>query len=130
MVMLWLSSLMVAGVWIEGLYLATQVVNKAGHQDIRNMIGEQKLILNDLLIIMQNYASDDKFAAMLEDYKEIKKQYDKVSITYEIGDPETIEIDGMLMVVENETSTIDMSDEILSEIIDVTEKIRNKHLKI
>lgn len=125
-----LSSLMVAGVWIEGLYLATQVVNKVDHVDIRNMIGEQKLILNDLLIIMQNYASDEKFAGMLEDYKEIKKQYDKVSITYEIGDPETIEIDGMLMVVQNETSTINMSDETLSDIIDVTEKIRNKHLKI
>ena len=59
-----LSSLMVAGVWIEGLYLATQVVEKAKHADIRNMIGEQKLILNDLLIIMQNYSSDDKFAVI------------------------------------------------------------------
>ena len=125
-----LSSLMVAGVWIEGLYLATQVVDKVDHEDIRNMIGEQKLILNDIIIIMQNYTSDDKFAALLEDYKEIKKQYDNVSITYQIGEPETIEIDGMLMVVQNESSTINMSDETLSEIIDVTEKIRNKHLKI
>ncbi len=125
-----LSSLMVAGVWIEGLYLATQVVNKVDHADIRNMIGEQKLILNDLMIIMQNYASDEKFAGILEDYKEIKKYYDEVSITYEIGDPETIEIDGMLMVVQSESSTITMSDETLSEIIDVTERIRNKHLNI
>ncbi len=125
-----LSSLMVAGVWIEGLYLATQVVEKVDHADIRNMIGEQKLILNDILIIMQNYASDDKFASILEDYKEIKKEYDKVSITYVIGEPETIEIDGMLMVIQNESSTIEMSDETLSSIIDVTEKIRNKHLKI
>lgn len=125
-----LSSLMVAGVWIEGLYLATQVVNKVDHPDIRNMIGEQKLILNDLLIILQNYTSDDKFAVVLEDYREIKKYYDQVSISYEIGDPETIEIDGMLMVVQNESSTITMSDETLSKIIDVTEKIRNKHLKI
>jgi hypothetical protein len=125
-----LSSLMVAGVWIEGLYLATQVVNKANHRDIRNMIGEQKLILNDLLIIMQAYESDEKFAALMEDYREIKKHYDEVSITYEIGDPETIEVDGMLMVVQNESSTISMSDETLLKIIDVTEKIRNKHLNI
>lgn len=125
-----LSSLMVAGVWIEGLYLATQVVNKAKHEDIRNMIGEQKLILNDILIIMQNYAQDEKFASILEDYKEIKKYYDNVSISYQIGEPETVEIDGMLMVVQNETSTIKMSDETLSEIINVTERIRNKHLNI
>ncbi len=125
-----LSSLMVAGVWIEGLYLATQVVDKANHADIRNMIGEQKLILNDILIIMQAYESDEKFAGILEDYKEIKKQYDNVSISYQIGEPETIEIDGMLMVVQNESSTITMSDETLSQIIEVTERIRNKHLNI
>ncbi len=125
-----LSSLMVAGVWIEGLYLATQVVNKVDHADIRNMIAEQKLILNDLLIIMQNYSADSNFAVMLEDYAKIKLFYDEVSITYEIGDPETIEIDGMLMVIQNETSTISMSDETLSKIIDVTKEIRNKHLNI
>ena len=92
--------------------------------------GEQKLILNDILIIMQGYASDEKFATVLADYKEIKKYYDDVSISYQIGDPETIEIDGMLMVVQNESSTITMSDETLSQIIDITERIRNKHLNI
>lgn len=125
-----LSSLMVAGVWIEGLHLATQVYGKTDHPDIRNMIGEQKVILNDLIIILENYTSDPMFADLLEDFHTMKKIYDDVEITYIMGEPETVEVDGMLMVVQNETTNIDMSDEVLASIIDVTETIRNKHLNI
>lgn len=123
-----LSALMVAGVWIEGLYLATQVMDKTGDPELKDMIGEQKTILNDLLIILNNYRQDDRFAALISDYNEIKEAYDRVNISYEIGEPEAVEKDGMLMVVQNETSTIEMDNETLNRIIDVTEKIRNKHL--
>jgi hypothetical protein len=125
-----LSTLMVAGVWIEGLYLATQVYQKSEVEEIRNVIGEQKHILSDLLIIMEKYKDDEGFAELLEDYREIKTHFDEVDITYELGEPETIEVDGMLMVIQDETSTIDMSDDTLADIISVTEKIRNKHLNI
>lgn len=125
-----LSTLMVAGVWIEGLYLATQVYDKSAVAEIRDVIGEQKLILNDLLIIMNQYKTDDGFSELIADYMKIKKQFDDVKITYEIGEPKTIEIDGMLMVVQDESSTIDMSDKTLANIIEVTEQVRNKHLNI
>src|SRR6056297_1918000 len=120
-----LSALMVAGVWIEGLYLATQVMDKTGNPELKDMIGEQKTILNDLLIILNNYRQDDRFAALISDYNEIKEAYDRVNISYEIGEPEAVEKDGMLMVVQNETTTIEMDNETLNRIIDVTRKIRN-----
>jgi len=123
-----LSALMVAGVWIEGLYLATQVMDKTGNPELKDMIGEQKTILNDLLIILNNYRQDERFAALISDYNEIKEAYDRVNISYEIGEPEAVEKDGMLMVVQNETTTIEMDNETLNRIIDVTRKIRNKHL--
>ncbi|MCA1747085.1 MAG: hypothetical protein LC655_05260 [Bacteroidales bacterium] len=125
-----LSTLMVAGVWIEGLYLATQVYEKSQVEELRNVIAQQKMILSNLLIIMDRYKSDNHFANLLEDYARLKQHFDNVKITYEIGEPETVEIDGMLMVVQDETSTIEMSDKTLSNIIDVTEEIRNKHLNI
>ncbi|MDA3821619.1 MAG: hypothetical protein PF450_03255 [Bacteroidales bacterium] len=125
-----LSTLMVAGVWIEGLFLATQVYEKSEIKEIRSVIGEQKQILNDLLIIMNKYKDDDGFAELIEDYMTIKKHFDDVKITYEIGEPETIEIDGMLMVVQDEFSTIEMNDKTLSNIIGATKEIRNKHLNI
>lgn len=125
-----LSTLMVAGVWIEGLYLATQVYDKSKIEEVRNVIGEQKQILNDLIIILNRYREQEGFGQLIEDYKSIKKHYDDVRITYEIGEPETVEIDGMVMVVQAESSTVNMSDKTLSNIIDATKAVRNKHLNI
>jgi hypothetical protein len=125
-----LSTLMVAGVWIEGLYLATQVYDKSNVEEIRNVIGEQKHILGDLMIVLERYKTEGFFKELIDDYMLIKKHFDDAKITYEIGEPETIEIDGMLMVVQAESSTIAMSDKTLSAIINVTETIRNKHLNI
>ncbi|MCF8225508.1 MAG: hypothetical protein K9J30_06490 [Bacteroidales bacterium] len=125
-----LSALMVSGVWIEGFYLATQVYEKSEIEQVRDVIGEQKLILNDLLIILNNYKSIEYFQDIIADYEKLKKHFDNVKITYEIDEPETVEIDGMLMVVQAEYSTIEMSDETLDSIIRVTEEIRDKHLNI
>lgn len=125
-----LSALMVAGVWIEGLYLATQVYEKSELQDVKDVIGQQKYILSDLLIILNKYKEDTFFKKIIKDYEKIKEHYDKVKITYEIGEPETVEVDGMLMVIQAESSTIEIDEATLSNIIDITESIRNKHLNI
>ena len=125
-----LSTLMVAGVWLEGLYLATQVYDRSAVAEVREVIGQQKHILADLLIIMNKYKSDNFFRELLADYMQIKDRFDDVTITYEIGEPKTVEVDGMLMVIQDESSTIEMSDETLSEIIAIAEEIRNKHLNI
>ncbi|MBN1131767.1 MAG: hypothetical protein JXR52_07710 [Bacteroidales bacterium] len=125
-----LSALMVSGVWIEGLYLSTQVARDNTSPELRNMIGEQKLILANLLLILQNYSNEQFFKNLLADYDALKSLYDRVKITYEAGDPQAIEKDGMLMVVQTETSHVSMSDKILNEIIETTKEIRNRHLNI
>ena len=125
-----LSALMIAGVWMEGVYLATQVALQNSNEDLRSMIGEQKLILNDLLLILNNYKNEQVIQDYINDLEIIKSIYDDVKITYEVGEPQTIEKDGMLMVIQSETSTVMMSDETLKKIIEVTEQIRNIHMNI
>ena len=125
-----LSALMITGVWIEGLYLATQVAVQNTNEDLKSMIGEQKLILNDLLLILNNYSNEEAIANYITDLEVIKSIYDNVKITYEVGEPQTIEKDGMLMVVQSESSHVTMSDETLQKIIEVTEQVRNMHMNI
>ena len=125
-----LSALMIAGVWVEGLYLATQVAVQNSNEDLKSMIGEQKLILNDLLLILNNYSNEEAIANYITDLEIIKGIYDNVKITYEVGEPQTIEKDGMLMVVQSESSHVTMSDETLQKIIEVTEQVRNMHMNI
>jgi len=125
-----LSALMIAGVWLEGLYLATQVATQNNNEDLKSMIGEQKLILNDLLLVLGNYRNEEIIQGYITDLEAIKRAYDDVKITYEVGEPQTIEKDGMLMVVQSETSQVTMSEVTLQQIIEVTREIRNMYMNI
>jgi hypothetical protein len=123
-----ISVLIIAGVWIEGLYLATQVAKEKHHPNLSERIGEQKIILNDLIIILENYKKDRQFNLLIKDLQTIKDEFQNVNIKYEVGEPEMIEQDGMLLIVQNEKSIVEISDEQLKSIIETTSKIRNKLL--
>ncbi|GAG07028.1 unnamed protein product, partial [marine sediment metagenome] len=125
-----LSALIVAGVWVEGLYITTQVAKENPHPDIAERIGEQKLILNNLLLILKNYKKDKKFASLIKILEELKDEFTYVKITYIPGEPEAIEEDGMLTIIQNETSIVEMTDKQLENIINKTEKIRNQLISL
>jgi len=120
------SALIVTGVWLEGLFLATQVVKDASsNKEIIERIGEQKLILNDLLIILNNYKRDKKFFDLIERINKIKSLFKEVSITYEVGEPEAVEINGVLTIIQNETSIVNITDEQIKAITAEVESVRN-----
>lgn len=125
-----LSALMLAGVWVESLYLATQVAREYSNEQLRSMIGEQKLILNDLLLVLNNYSKEVAIVRYINDLEIIKNAYDNVKITYDVGRPQAIEEDSMLMVVQSESSHVTMSDATLRQIIQLTEQVRNMHMNI
>jgi len=119
------SALIVTGVWLEGLFLATQVVKDASsNKEIIERIGEQKLILNDLLIILNNYKRDEKFFDLIERINKIKALFKEVSITYEVGEPEAVEINGVLTIIQNETSIVNITDEQIKAITAEVESVR------
>ena len=120
-----LSALMVTGVWIESMYLVTQVAKERPNEEFKNTIGEQKGILNNLLPILKLFKENDKhFADLVGNLEEVKEVLDVVKITVQVKDDLPAESEGA--IVQNEESIVTVSDEELSEIITVTEKIRNK----
>lgn len=125
-----LSALMVTGVWIEGMYLTTQVVKEKPDTSLAQYIGEQKVILNDILLVLKNYERDPQFAELIKDLELIKADFDYVKITYEMGEPKAIEKDGMLMIVQQEKSIVYIPNDVLSKIIETTARVRNKQLTI
>ncbi len=125
-----LSALMVIGVWMEGLYLATQVVKEAPHPDLAERIGEQKIILEKLLLIVKNFSKNKQFAKLHEELKIINNLYKDVQIIIIPGEPEPKEENGTLVFVQNEKSVVKISDKQLHEIINVTEEIRNRLINI
>ena len=125
-----LSVLIITGVWIEGLYLATQVAKEANHPELSERIGEQKIILNDLMLVLDNFKNDRQFASLIKDLQTIKEKFNDVNIKYEVGEPEMVEKDGALLIIQNEKSIVEITDEQLKSIIETTAKIRFKLLNI
>ena len=119
-----ISSLLVTGMWVEGMYLACQVVKEDPNPQLRDRIGDSKIVLSDLLLILKNYKSNQSFAKLVTEVEKIKKEYENVSIHVESGEPEMIEVDGMLMFKPNDVQIVNMSDETLAKIISAIENTR------
>ncbi|HPX06169.1 MAG TPA: hypothetical protein PLC17_09560, partial [Tenuifilaceae bacterium] len=124
-----LSSVIVAGVWIEGLYLSTRVAQDVYNEKINETIGEQKVIISTLLLLLNNYKADPNIKALIADLEEIKVLYDQVKITIEVGETVPIEKDGVLTFQQNDVQTIHMSDELLKQIVAKVQNVRNRIIK-
>ena len=61
-----ISALMIAGGWVEGLYIATQVSKVKATPELRQRIAEQKLSLEDLLGLMDTYEGTDEALASVK----------------------------------------------------------------
>ena len=122
-----LSALMITGVWIEGQFLATQVLKQHPDTILRNRVGEQKIILNDLLMLLSPYCnSSSQFTSLCQNMQEMKEKYREIRITYTIGDPVMVEKNGSLVVRQTEESKVVMTDEQLTAIIVLTGNLRDK----
>ena len=90
-------------------------------------IGEQKIILNDLLLLISPYCNlDSEFTNLCKTLQGIKEKYRNVRITYTQGDPVSVEKGGALVVTQTETSVVEMSKEQLEGIIEITGNMRNR----
>lgn len=122
-----ISALMIAGVWIEGQYLATQVALTNDDEVLRDRIGEQKIILGDLLMLLRPYReSSEEYNTLYSMMEEIRTGYSDVKVSYRLGEPETIEANGRLVMVQHEESIVEMNDAQLADIAGKSKEIRNK----
>jgi hypothetical protein len=125
-----LSALIVTGVWIEGLYLGTQVYEISPNQQLAERIGEQKLTLDQLVLILDKYQQDKQYANLLVELGKIKDLFNAVTIRIEKGEPEMVEENGMLTIVQHDKSIVEISPEQLERIIETTEQVRNRLISL
>jgi len=125
-----LSALIVTGVWIEGLYLGTQVAKETTNDMLAERIGEQKLTLNELILILEVYKKDKQYAKLIDDLQLIKDQYQNVNIKTIKGEPEMIEENGVLTIIQNDKSMVEISPEQINKIISTTEEVRNRLISL
>ena len=119
-----LSVLIISGAWLEGEFISTQIAKSANSPKIEERIGEQKITLDNLMVILDAYKSFEYFNKLYPEMQKLKALYDAVKIEYEYHEPETKEVNGQLVIVNESKSKIVMTKEQLKAITETTAAIR------
>ena len=119
------SALVIAGGWIEGLYLATSHVT-SDNDKLKERIAEQKYSLKDLIALLDTYEGVPELGNIIQDMKGIQTLFENVKIKK--GKTETSrDTEGRMMIGSSNTITI--SDETLEAIKTKIQDVRNQYIQ-
>ena len=123
-----LSVLLLTGGWLEALHVTCEVAKASpGNTQLHETIGGQKIILENIMLLLSFYKdSDQNMASLLKDMEELKKVFDKVNITYTYKESTFEIVDGVMVIKDNSSSTIQITPEDISNIKSIVDNIRNK----
>ncbi|MFY9310060.1 MAG: hypothetical protein WAQ28_13520 [Bacteroidia bacterium] len=72
-----ISTLMVVGAWIEGMYIASQIATETKNEAIINRIGKEKTNLNDLIGLLESYKTENQGTEeVIESLSAVKAVFD------------------------------------------------------
>jgi hypothetical protein len=120
------SVMIVTGTFVESLFLATQITYKTPNDQLIERIGEQKISLNNMILMLEVYKKDPELNRLISYFKELKIIYNEVEIITTYGDPITKEVNGMLVIEDQSTSEVKMTSETLLKIIKKIKELRTK----
>lgn len=120
------SALMIAGGWIEGLYLACRVAESTNSNEIRIRIVEQRSSLDKLIILLDKQEHNDVLA-ISKQLKELKVIFDKLPKSKDGGLVESKDPESGISVIEAENPEKPRSLNALEfkQILDKITEIRN-----
>lgn len=126
------SALIICGTWIEGNYIATQVLKDATkkHKKIIERIGDQKDVIDNLTEMLSYYKNNAQFKTLYDMFIEIGNSYDGVTKTVEQGKPEEKVMDGITVFIPNEISHTKVPEKTLENIINTIEKVRTNLINL
>ena len=121
-----LSALFLTGGWLEAIHInCAMAINQPGNKMLEEKIGEQKIILGSIMILLEYYsASDANIAQLHEDMLLLKNVFDEVKITYTYIEPTYEVVDGVLILTDQSTSTVEITHEDIENINSVLSDIR------
>ena len=122
------ASVVLVGGWIEGLYIATNLVNENDLEDNKlvERIVDQKLSLDIMINLLESSPEDADAQAVLEDVKALKTIFDKITVNQgevtAVEDPET-----NVTTLKSESS-IKITNRVFTELKTKVIEIRNSYI--
>jgi hypothetical protein len=122
------SVLLLTGGWLEALHITCNIAAEdPSNKELQEKIGEQKVILNNITSLLTFYKdTDQNMALLLEDMEQLRKIFDDVNITYTYKESTFEIVNGVMLIKDNSTSSIDISLETVNAIRTRVGSIRNK----
>ena len=119
-----LATISLVGGWVEGLYLATQLVGDASisNNKIVDRIVDQKLSLDMVLKLIQNNSENSDIMSISEQINSLKSVYDKITIKSTKIQPVVDEKTNVTTL--KSTSTSNITPEVFKELKETVKTIR------
>lgn len=118
-----ISSLIVAGGWIEGTYLATQLAKRSPqNEDLKIRIAEQKYSLTNLIGLIESYDDKEMIEDVLEDLYSLNELFDQIKST-EVTGENSVDENGVTTI--GGEITLEMDDALLEKITNRVSEMRN-----
>lgn len=126
-----LSVLLLTGGWIEALHILCQVSEKYPEsQALKERIGEQKIIMDQIMLLLSEYGKINPNIKDLEDQmQQLQAIFNDIEITQTYAESKMVEVDGIMMIQNESTTEINITDEHLKDINQITAEIRNSVIK-
>ena len=123
------SVLIMIGGWVEGLHLMTQISKEQKNKILLDRIGEQKYSLDNILKLLSQYNTDKTLSIneIFDKLSDLQNSFEKVKITYTYDKHIVLPNDKKTIILSN--TNIEIDDNILNEITDKIQKIRDFIIK-
>ncbi|MGL5889141.1 MAG: hypothetical protein ACRC3B_04615 [Bacteroidia bacterium] len=123
-----LSVLILIGAWIEGMHMFSEIRKANPNEDITKRIGEQKVVFENISLLLTKLAVSDEFKPLQADFTELGKAYEKISISYEYKQPESKEVNGELVIIDKTETKVTMTAADADAVCEKVEVLRTKYL--
>ncbi len=121
------ASVVLVGGWVEGLYIATSLVNKNDLESkLVERIVDQKLSLDIMVSLLEQSSDDEDAMVILEDVKALKTIFDKITI--EQGEVTAVEDPETNVTTLKSESSIGINQRVFNELKSKVLEIRNSYI--
>jgi hypothetical protein len=120
-----MGALIIAGGWIESLYILSKTIENKPKRQLINRLGEQKQPLNNLIELLSSYYYEsDNYTQLIDSLVDLAYAYDGIIYNYYYNEPEVYP-DKHLTVIKSKSNVV-LSEYHLRNIAKKIENIRNK----
>jgi hypothetical protein len=116
------SSLIIAGGWVESLYFTSEIYNTnlKDKKKLEERMGEQKTTLDNLIKLLTPYYQEEGFTEFVDALIDLASEFDKVEVNYVYIKPTTDEVNKVTTI--NSTTEVKISPDVTKAI---QEKVKN-----